>query len=45
MRSRAGLGITGEVSLNSFCVQMSPPAHHGRLTKIVPATYLITPTP
>jgi hypothetical protein len=39
------LGITGETSLNSFCVQMSTWARHGRLTKTAPATYLITPTP
>src|SRR5207253_705344 len=37
------LGITSETSLNSFCVQMSTWARHGRLTKTAPATYLITP--
>lgn len=37
------LGITGEQALNSFCVQMSTWARHGRLTKTAPATYLITP--
>jgi hypothetical protein len=37
------LGITGEQHLNSFCVQMSTWARHGRLTKTAPATYLITP--
>jgi hypothetical protein len=39
------LGITSETSLNSFCVQMSTWARHGRLTKTAPATYLITSTP
>jgi hypothetical protein len=38
------LGITGEQRLNSFCVEMSTWARHGRLTKTAPATYLITPT-
>jgi hypothetical protein len=39
------LGISGETSLNSFCVQLSQWARLGRLTKTAPATYLITPTP
>ncbi|WP_406044058.1 IS4 family transposase [Micromonospora sp. NBC_00898] len=36
------LGVTGEPSLNSFCVQMSQWAHRGLLTKTGPATYMIT---
>jgi hypothetical protein len=36
------LGITGETSLNSFCVQMSQWARRGLLTKTGPATYMIT---
>jgi Insertion element 4 transposase N-terminal/Transposase DDE domain len=39
------LGITGQSSLNSFCVQMSTWARCGWLTKTAPATYLITLTP
>jgi hypothetical protein len=39
------LGISGETGLNSFCVQMSTWARHGRLTKTAPATYLIMREP
>jgi hypothetical protein len=36
------LGVTGQTSLNSFCVQMSQWARQGLLTKTGPATYMIT---
>ncbi|WP_323188300.1 transposase domain-containing protein [Streptomyces sp. NBC_00249] len=41
----AVLGITGKKKLHSFYVQMSAWASQGRLVKVVPGTYRITPQP
>jgi hypothetical protein len=41
----AALGITGKKKLHSFYVQMSAWASRGRLIKVVPGTYRITPQP